>query len=183
MTKSSGNFERFLVIGVALAIVVISVLLNLTVRVYRIPQGAMAPAMPPGCRVLAVNAEEAGRGDVVAFYYPVDRQYVYLFRVVAIGGDEVRIVDKQLYVNGKPAAEPYKVHGDAQLFPDQPALPEPYRSRDQFGPFRVPPGHYFVMGDNRDYSSDSRYWGTVPRENLIGRVKLVFTWRGGFRRV
>jgi signal peptidase I len=77
-------------------------------------------------------------------------------------------------VNGKPLDEPYVVHVDPQVYPKMPALPEPYRSRDQFGPYTVAPRSYFAMGDNRDRSSDSRYWGTVPRSMIKGRAFMVY---------
>jgi signal peptidase I len=82
-------------------------------------------------------------------------------------------------VNGTALNEPYVLHDDPQVYPLQPALPEPYRSRDQFGPFKVPAGQYFAMGDNRDRSSDSRYWGTVPRTMIKGRAFMVYwSFRG-----
>jgi signal peptidase I len=100
---------------------------------------------------------------------------------VAVGGDTVEIRSKRLFVNGQAVADPYAVHLDPTTYPPMPTLPEPYRSRDHFGPFHVPTGTYFVLGDNRDRSSDSRYWGVVPPELLHGRVVLVFSWRRGFR--
>ena len=81
-------------------------------------------------------------------------------------------------VNGKALVEPYVLHVDSTVYPRQPALPEPYRSRDQFGPYSVPDGQYFAMGDNRDRSSDSRYWGTVPRSLIKGRAFMVY-WSFG----
>ena len=110
-------------------------------------------------------------------------EVVFAKRLVAVGGDTVEIRSKQLFVNGKSLAEPYAVHLDPTIYPASPTLPEPYRSRDHFGPYQVPTGSFFVLGDNRDSSSDSRYWGVVPAENLRGRVVLLFSWSRGFRRV
>lgn len=151
-------------------------------RVYRIPSAAMAPTIQPGDRVLVRRTNEVAAGDLAAFVFPGDQQTQLLKRIVATGGDTVQIRSKHLFVNGNELSEPYAFFDDPQSYPDQPALPEPYRSRDHFGPLRVPPNHYFVLGDNRDHSHDSRYWGTVPAENILGRVILIYS-RGSFRRV
>jgi len=91
-------------------------------------------------------------------------------RVLAVPGDRVEIRDKALYVNGTAVAEPYVRHDDPRTYPKLASLPEPYRSRDHFGPALIPPDQFFVLGDNRDRSSDSRYWGCVPRANIAGRI-------------
>lgn len=119
------------------------------------------------------------RSDIIVFRYPGDPETDFVKRVVGMPGDTVAIRDKKVFIDGKLLPEPYAVHEDPQVYPLQPALPEPYRSRDQFGPFTVPPEHYFVMGDNRDRSNDSRYWGTVPRSLIKGKALLVYwSFRG-----
>ena len=118
------------------------------------------------------------RGDVIVFRYPKDPSIDYVKRVIGLPGDTIRIRNKRVSVNGQELDEPYVIHLDAQMFPASHALPEPYRSRDQFGPFTVPPDQYFAMGDNRDSSSDSRYWGTVPRGHIKGRAFMVY-WSFG----
>ncbi|HEY2828504.1 MAG TPA: signal peptidase I [Thermoanaerobaculia bacterium] len=97
------------------------------------------------------------RGDIIVFRYPLQPDTDFVKRVIGMPGDTVEIRDKIVSVNGNAQNEQYVVHEDPQVYPLQPALPEPYRSRDQFGPFKVPDGQYFAMGDNRDRSSDSRY--------------------------
>ena len=114
------------------------------------------------------------RGDIIVFRYPLDPDTDFVKRVIGLPGDTVTIDDKVVSINGKPLVEPYVVHDDPQIYPNQPALPEPYRSRDHFGPVVVPQGQYFAMGDNRDRSSDSRYWGTVPRSLIKGRAFMVY---------
>lgn len=114
------------------------------------------------------------RGDIVVFRYPLQPDTDFVKRVVGMPGETVTIRDKSVYVDGKPLDEPYVVYDDPQVYPDQPALPEPFRSRDHFGPYTIPPGQYFVLGDNRDRSSDSRYWGTVPRSMIKGRAFMVY---------
>ena len=114
------------------------------------------------------------RGDIIVFRYPLQPDVDFVKRVIGLPGDTVEIHDKQVSVNGKPLREPYVVHDDNQIFPTNPFTIEPYRSRDQFGPIKVPEGQYFAMGDNRDHSSDSRFWGTVPRANIKGRPFMVY---------
>jgi signal peptidase I len=114
------------------------------------------------------------RGDIVVFRYPLQPDTDFVKRVIGLPGDTVTIRDKRVSINGKPLDEPYVVYDDSRTYPNQQFLPEPYRSRDQFGPFVVPDGQYFAMGDNRDRSSDSRYWGTVPRSLIKGRAFMVY---------
>jgi len=114
------------------------------------------------------------RGDIIVFRFPEQPETDFVKRVIGVPGDTIDIRDKKVFVNGRPLDEPYVIYDDPQVYPDQPALPEPWRSRDQFGPFRVGPGQYFAMGDNRDHSHDSRYWGPVPRGMIKGRAFMVY---------
>ncbi|HEX3579491.1 MAG TPA: signal peptidase I [Thermoanaerobaculia bacterium] len=164
-------------------VIVYGLLATGMVRTYRSLTGSMDPTIPVGARMIAVRSGTLHRGDVIAFRYPLNPDVVFAKRLVAVGGDTVEIRSKRLFVNGEAVAEPYAVHMDPTTYPANPLLPEPYRSRDHFGPFAVPKGAYFVLGDNRDRSSDSRYWGVVPSENLQGRVILVFSWSEGFRQL
>src|SRR5881409_3565847 len=86
------------------------------------------------------------RGDIIVFRYPLQPDTDFVKRVIGMPGDTIEIRDKKVSVNGKPIDEPYVIHVDSTTYPLQPALPEPYRSRDQFGPYTVPPGQYFAMG-------------------------------------
>lgn len=132
--------------------------------------------------------EPVRRGDIVVFHYPVDPSVHFVKRVVGVPGDKIRLIDRRVYINGAPATEPYVHHFRPH---------DPYR--DEFpqlnlavmgsvngawwqemkklvvdGRLIVPEGNYFVMGDNRDDSLDSRYWGFVPRENVVGRPLLIY---------
>jgi len=129
---------------------------------------------------------EPHRGDVIVFRYPMDIQQNYVKRVMGVPGDHIRIVDKVVYLNGKALVEPYTQHVFPGLepyrdnFPSEPAGPVVDRAREMLanhvvaGELVVPPGNYFAMGDNRDNSLDSRYWGFVPRENIIGKPLVIF---------
>ena len=125
---------------------------------------------------------EVRRGDVVVFLYPKDRVTRYIKRCVAVGGDTVEIVNKQLFVNGERASDaPGAKYIDTTRSGRQRVIPPGSNgvSRDSFGPYVVPPGTYFMMGDNRDNSADSRYWGPVAEDLIIGRARLIhFSWDG-----
>lgn len=114
------------------------------------------------------------RGDIIVFRYPENPEVDYVKRVIGLPGDVITIRDKKVSVNGTRLDEPYVLVADSQIYPREPFLPEPYRSRDQYGPITVPEGQYFAMGDNRDHSSDSRYWGGVPRGYVKGRAFMVY---------
>jgi len=174
--------ERLLLAFVALPFVVLSGVLasGAVVRTYRNTTGSMEPTLPIGTRFVTMRTSSAVRGDIITFISPLDPAASFAKRVVAVGGDTVQIWGKRLFVNGKEVAEPYVVHADSTVYPNLPHLPEPYRSRDYFGPYRVPPETFFVLGDNRDRSSDSRYWGAVPHRSLTGRVILLYSWSRGF---
>jgi len=138
---------------------------------------------------------EVRRGDIIVFRYPVDIRQNYVKRVIGIPGDHIRIADKVVHVNGKALNEPYTQHilpGFEPYRDNFPAEPptELYKRlvdgnrmlesarqmlmRSENGELVVPPDFYFAMGDNRDNSLDSRYWGFVPRENIIGKPLLIF---------
>jgi signal peptidase I len=142
-------------------------------KAFRIPTGAMSPTLPVGSLVLVRPTNDVHVGDVTVFRFPPNPNISYVMRIVAGGGDTVEIREKRFFVNGREKNEPYVVHEDSVVYPHRPELPEPYRSRDWYGPDRVPANSYFVLGDNRDASSDSRYWGVVPHENVFGRVVFV----------
>ena len=163
----------WLVIAVPIISVVTVFLYMRGYRMYRIPTGSMIPAIPIGDRVFAKPIGEPKRGDIVTYRPPLNPKATVAHRVVALPGETVLIRNKKLSINGRVVDEPYVVHDDPYVYLDRPGLPEPYRSRDQFGPYTLPPNHYFLMGDNRDKSADSRYSGGVPRESITGRLFLA----------
>lgn len=114
------------------------------------------------------------QGDIIVFRYPLQPDTDFVKRVIGLPGDTLEIKDKKILINGNPLDEPYVIHLDNQIFPSRAGLPEPFHSRDQLAPYVVPQGQYFAMGDNRDRSSDSRYWGTVPRGMIKGRAFMVY---------
>ena len=142
---------------------------------------------PPGSvsdRVLPYT--EVKRGDIIVFRYPVDIQQTFVKRCIGVPGDHIKLVHKQLVLNGHFVDEPYVYHKTAYLdtyrddFPSEPNVHVSARAEDMLrhhvvhGEVVVPPGQYFAMGDNRDSSLDSRYWGFVPRANIIGKPLIVY---------
>ena len=133
--------------------------------------------------------QKISRGDVIVFHYPVDPKQHFVKRVIGVPGDRLRMVNKTVYINGKPLTEPYVrfLEPPSNLFRDnfpRTDMPIIYgmegkwwlemRKLVEDGELIIPQGHYFAMGDNRDDSQDSRYWGFVPRENIIGRPLLIY---------
>jgi signal peptidase I len=128
------------------------------------------------------------RGDIIVFRYPLNPTQHFVKRVVGVPGDRVRLINRQVWVNGSPLHENYVVHRSPahDVYRDEfPRLNLPVPGLDgawwlqmkklvEDGELIVPQGSYFVLGDNRDESSDSRYWGFVPRENIIGRPLLIY---------
>lgn len=104
------------------------------------------------------------RTDVIVFKYPEDPTRNFIKRVIGLGGETIEIRDKQVFINGRPIDEPYKVHK-----PEFAGL-----TLENFGPVTVAEGYYFAMGDNRDNSKDSRAWGLVPRDYLKGRAFIIY---------
>ena len=112
--------------------------------------------------------------DVVVFRLPGDPTRDLVKRCVANSRDRVRIQDKSLMIDGLAAAEPWVVHRDEHVYPPSRFLQDDLRYRDNYGPITVPDGRLFCLGDNRDYSRDSRFWGTVPLRNVRGRAFLIY---------
>lgn len=113
------------------------------------------------------------RGDVIVFRFPGNPHQDFIKRCVAVAGQTVEVRDKVLYVDGRPQEEPYAVHDDPRILPRERSV------RDNFGPFVVPKGHLFMMGDNRDNSLDSRFWGPLPVNLVKGKAAFrYFSWDG-----
>ncbi len=184
--SSKGRTREYiesLLIAVLLALFVRS----FVVEAFTIPSGSMEPTLQIGDYLLVSRLSYVMKvpftdtvllklgtpkvGDTVVFRYPVDHSKDFIKRVIAKQGDTVEIRDKIVYVNGS------RVKDSNAWFADHTILPATVSERDNFGPVTVPPDCYFVMGDNRDNSLDSRFWGFVKRDELVGRaVILYFSW-------
>ncbi len=171
------------------------------VQAYVIPTGSMEDTLLIGDHLLvdklayapagAVSKyllpyEEPKRGDIIVFRYPVDISQTFVKRCIGVPGDHLRIVNKDVYLNGVRVDEPYVYHKTDYIdsyrdnFPGEPNVHVEDGAYDMLtnhvenGEVVVPNGYFFAMGDNRDASLDSRYWGFVPRENIIGKPLIIY---------
>ena len=157
------------------------------VQAYKIPSGSMIPTLLIGDYLL-VNKLAYGiknpikddfiyfwkfpkRQEIVVFTYPQNKKLDFIKRVIGLPGDNVQIINKKVYVNGKLLKEPYVQFSDPEIYPQE------ISPRDNYGPIKVPSNHIFVLGDNRDQSYDSRFWGFVPIKYLKGKALIIyFSW-------
>lgn len=146
----------------------------------RSPQWIGIPGTDIGLDVPAIKLPGLRRpipGDIVLVEVPESPKIPFVKRVVAVGGDRIEIRGKHLFRNGQAVDESsYAIHRDARICPPGmrvPGIPREYGNRDNFGPYSVPPGHVFLMGDNRDDSRDSRFFGSIPEKQIIGRARVV----------
>ena len=130
--------------------------------------------------------EDIKRGDIIVFRYPVDIKQTFVKRCVGVPGDHIRLMSKHLILNGHAVSEPFAYYKSGYIepyrddFPSSPGIGATEQAQDMLqnhvvnGEVVVPPGYYFAMGDNRDNSYDSRFWGFVPRANIIGKPLLIY---------
>jgi signal peptidase I len=174
------EYVEAFVVAVVLAIIIRAIF----VQAFKIPSGSMEPTLLIGDHILVNKLvygiripftnlrwprfSEIERGDVIVFVYPEDRTKDFIKRVVAVGGDTVEIKNKKISINGKEISNPH-----AHFFSNV-VIPGEVSPRDNMGPITVPEGYLFVMGDNRDFSHDSRFWGFVPVEDVKGQAFLIY---------
>jgi len=169
--------------------IVIAVLLALFIRsfvvqAFKIPSGSMLETLQIGDHLLVnkfiygvklpvvgktiIPVKSPKRDDIVVFKYPKDRSTDYIKRVVGVAGDTIEIKNKQLFINGEANENPYI------QFTDKNIMKASAGPRDNMGPVKVPEGSIFVMGDNRDNSYDSRFWGFVPLKDVLGKAFILY---------
>lgn len=173
--------------AIVIAVILALFIRTFVVQAFRIPSGSMEDTLLIGDHILVnkfiygvklpftdmtlVPISNPERGDVIVFKYPEDPKKDFIKRCVAIGGDVVEGRDKKLYVNGDPVDEAHA------KFTDNRSIAKRFSQRDNFGPITVPEGKIFAMGDNRDNSHDSRFWGFVDLEAVKGEAFLIyFSW-------
>ncbi|MBI5286715.1 MAG: signal peptidase I [Deltaproteobacteria bacterium] len=185
--------------AIVIALVLALVIRTFVVQAFKIPSSSMEPTLLVGDHILVSKFSygiqvpkpamikvfglpvpffstevkpwwgKIERGDVIVFRFPGDRSKDYIKRVIGVDGDVIEIIDKQVHINGKPFQDPYGIHLDPIIFPNGSGEP-----RDNFGPFTVPAGSVFVMGDNRDRSYDSRYWGVARMGEVKGKAFIIY---------
>ena len=163
--------------AIVIAVVLALFIRTFVVQAFKIPSGSMKPTLLVGDHILVnkflygikipftdnylISLSRPKRGDVIVFKYPLDTKKDYIKRVVGLPGDRIEFSNKELIINGQVVDDPhakYSLHGNLR----------------KFGPVAVPDDHLFVMGDNRDESSDSRVWGFVPISYLKGKAFLIY---------
>jgi signal peptidase I len=197
-TKTKSKFREYAE-SIIWAVVLALLLRTFVVQPFEIPSGSMEDTLAIGDRLLAnkfiygtripftdtriAKLRDPQRGDVVIFKYPLDSSKDFIKRVIGVPGDEILIRDKQVYVNGVPYRNPHEVHKGPKVYPPE------QNQRDNFGPVRVPANDYFMMGDNRDRSYDSRFWGFVKNSDIVGMAFMKYwsweqdAWRVRWRSI
>ena len=149
-----------------IAIVLAMVIRTFIVQAFKIPSGSMLQTLQVGDHILVskflYRFTSPARGDILVFKFPQDETRDFIKRVIGLSGDTVELRGKTLLINGKPLEEPYAIYESTNPF------------RDPFGPVTVPPGHLFMMGDNRDSSQDSRAWGFLDAEKVRGKAFVIY---------
>ncbi len=167
----------------------IAILLALVIRIlliqaFKIPSGSMENTLLIGDHLLVnkciygtdipftdktiLKIRDPRRGDIIVFKYPEKPRRDFIKRCIGLPGDTLEIKDKVLYINGEPQNENYVTCRDIRI------LPRELSVRDNFGPITVPPDNFFMMGDNRDFSADSRFWGFLPRKLIKGKAWVIY---------
>jgi signal peptidase I len=186
LTREGSNKSVFREYFEAICIAVLLALFIRTfvVQAFKIPSGSMLPTLLIGDHLLVnkfiygvrvpfagnilISYKKPERGDVVVFRFPKDRSVDYIKRVVGTPGDTVEVRQKKVYINGEPVDDPH-AHISSPSLLNAAASP-----RDNFGPVLVPEGRIFVMGDNRDNSYDSRFWGFVDQRDILGKAFILY---------
>ncbi len=171
------------------AVILALVIRTFVVQAFKIPSGSMKPTLLIGDHLLVskssygvklpfsdrmlITLGAPERGDIVVFKFPEDRDKDFIKRVIGLPGESVEVRNKQVYIDGRPLDDPWGRYSDRVI------LPPGVQPRDNFGPVKVPPEHYLVMGDNRDQSYDSRFWfggkgGFVPMKDILGRAVIIY---------
>jgi len=169
---------------IIIAILIALFIRTFVVQAFKIPSGSMKETLLIGDHILVnkfiygikiplirktlIPVSAPKHGDVVVFIYPVDRSKDFIKRVIALGGDTIEIRDKQIFLNGEIYSDTFGVYKDTLI------QPRSLQPRDNFGPVTVPEDHIFVMGDNRDQSYDSRFWGFVKMEDVRGKAFMIY---------
>jgi len=173
--------------SIVVAVILALFIRTFVVQAFKIPTGSMEPNLLVGDHLLvnkfvfaptAYPAERAllpmreiRRGDIVVFKFPEDPERDFIKRVIGLPGDTVELRSREVFINGQKSAEPYAHY----LFPvGEGQESTSFDVRERYGPVTVPGGHYFMMGDNRDNSQDSRYWGFLPADYVKGRALMIY---------
>lgn len=170
--------------AIIIAILIAIVIRTFVVQAFKIPSRSMVPTLLVGDHILVnkfiygvkvpflrktiIPITNPQRGDIVVFIYPNDRSKDYIKRVIGVSGDKIEIKNKIIFINSKQYSDAYGIYSDNVIYPGS------MQPRDNFGPVTVPPESLFVMGDNRDESADSRFWGFVDLKDVEGKAFIIY---------
>ena len=170
--------------GIIAAVLIALLITTFIVKMYKIPSRSMVPTLLVGDQLVVnkfiygikipyfrntiLSITDPQRGDIVVFIYPQDRSLDFIKRVIGTGGDKIEIKDKKIFINGKVFTDNIGIYSDKMIYPAS------LQPRDNFGPVTVPKGSLFVMGDNRDESMDSRFWGFVDLKDVQGKAFIIY---------
>jgi signal peptidase I len=176
--------------SIVIAVILALFIRTFVVQAFKIPTGSMEENLLIGDHLLVnkfilgptesrlehtlLPVADIKRGDIVVFKYPEDPDRDFIKRIIGLPGETLELREKKVYINGKPLDEPYVHFLQPPAVSSQLHETTSYDVRERYGPVTVPPNHYFAMGDNRDNSQDSRYWGFLPRENIKGKALLIY---------
>jgi signal peptidase I len=183
MSKPKSKLREYIE-AILLAIVIAFFIRTFVIQAYKIPSGSMKPTLLIGDHILVskfnygiklpfirstlIPIGAPKRGDILVFIYPEDRSKDFIKRLIGVPGDTIEIRDKKIILNGQPISDTHGVHSDSLI------IPGAVQPRDNLGPVRVPEGSLFVMGDNRDESYDSRFWGFVDMKDVLGKALIIY---------
>ncbi len=160
------------VLGILVYIVVSLLVRTYVVQAFEMPSGSMKPTLLVGDYFLTdkkyARTKTVKRGDVLIFEYPNDRRIIYIKRVVGLPGESIEIRNKRLYIDHQSLDESYVMHTDERV------IGAKWNQRDNFGPITIPDNSYFMMGDNRDQSNDSRFWGFLHASKIKGKADVIY---------
>lgn len=170
--------------AIVIAIILALFIRTFVVQAFKIPSGSMKPTLQIGDHILVnkfiygvkvpyigkkiISFNNPDHGDIIVFRYPEDPGKDFIKRVIGAPGDIIEIINKKVYVNNVPIIHDFGVHTDSRILSGQ------INHRDNFGPVTVPADSYFVMGDNRDNSYDSRFWGFVEQRSIKGKAFIIY---------
>jgi len=170
--------------AIIVAIILALFIRTFIVQAFKIPSGSMKETLQIGDHILVnkfiygvkipflrttiIEVKKPKRNDIVVFKFPEDPEKDFIKRVIGVAGDIVEHRDKKIYVNNEPVDDQFGMYTDPHIFPGS------FQPRDNFGPVTVPPDSLFVMGDNRDHSYDSRWWGFVNLKALQGKAFMIY---------
>ena len=180
-----GAFLLVILLWIGLSLFYPFVIRTYFIQAFKIQSGAMFPTLLANEYILVnktISPEDVKRGDIIVFKYIHNTNKIFVKRVVALPSEKVEIISKKVYINEKLIETPQAVNTDSTV------LPPPSHStgspRDNFGPIVVPPKSYFVLGDNRDHSYDSRFWGFVDFDKVMGRVNYIYmSWDADAKKI